>query len=169
VRRPLRRLVPAAGACCALAAVAWALGVDGPHTVALGLAGATTVVAAGAFPRSGDPFWPEGPPQDGGRGWHGAALQSRLLERLDAEPDRIPRLLVPRLRDLLTGALAERGVAPGSVAARSLVGPELYDLLSASTWPAGAPGATEVTRRVLARADELRGDRTAPTDGRADA
>lgn len=150
-------LVPVLVALVAVGGGAWLAGVDAEHAGAIGLAAAAVLLGVRSIARTPDPFWPDPPQVETGRGWHGAALQSRLLEQLDAEPDRIPRLLLPRLRSLVTAVLTERGVAAGSVQARELVGPQLHDLLVASTWTAsGRPGATELTDRVLTRVDELR-------------
>lgn len=140
-------LVPAAGA--------WAVGMDAGHGAAVGLAAAAVVGSLRSLARAAEPGWPQDPAVDAGRGWHGAALQARLLERLDVEPDRVPRLLLPRLRALLADAVARHGVDPRSAAARRLVGADLYDLLGATTWGRGRPAATDLTRRVLDRVDEL--------------
>jgi len=141
----------------ALGAAAWVLGMDVGHAGAIALTGAGVAVVVGSVMRAPDPTWPDDPDAAAGRGWHGAALQSRLLERLDAEPDRVQRLLLPRLRGLLVAALARQGVAdPRSPQARQLVGVELYDLLDRPTWPGDlAVTATDLTAAVLARLDEL--------------
>lgn len=160
-RRTVRALVTGGG----LGLAAWLLGMDPGHAAAVAAASTGIAATVGAVVRVPDPAWPDGPDVDAGRGWHGAALQSRLLERLDAEPERIPRLLLPRLRSLLAVALARHGVAdPGSARARELVGAGLHDLLSRSTWTArGLPTATELTAAVVARLDDLRApDRGAP-------
>jgi len=147
--------LPPVAMCLALGAGAWLAGADPGHSVALGLGAGATSFAVTSLRRLPDPRWPDPPEVDGGRGWHGAALQSRLLERLDVEPERIPRLLLPRLRALVSSALVTRGAVPASAQARELVGAELYDLLSAATWADGRPNATELTDRVVSRVAEL--------------
>lgn len=153
---PLRWVRPALAG-IALGLGAWVLGMDVGHAAAVTLTGAGVALVVGSVGRVPDPTWPDDPHVDAGRGWHGAALQSRLLERLDAEPERVPRLLLPRLRALFVPALARRRIAdPRSPQARGVVGAELYDLLSRSTWTArDGVTATDVTAAVLARLEEL--------------
>jgi hypothetical protein len=83
-------------------------------------------------------------------------LADRALEQLDADPERVPRTLLPRLRDLAAGRLRRLGVPATSPRARTLLGDELYDLLDDGPGRHHArPGATVLTRRLLDRLDEI--------------
>ncbi len=166
--RPTRLL--GAGVRAAIALVltgfaAWSVGIDTGHLVALALAVGAVTLAVQVVAPAPVVGWTIEPELELGVGWHQVLLADRALEQLDAEPERVPRTLLPRLRELAAGRLHRLGVPATSPRARDLLGDELYDLLGDAPGHAARPGATDLTRRLLDRLDEI--DPPEETDDRA--
>ena len=129
--RPLRAGVLALVVAMPTGMLAFVTGVDLGHTLALALVAGAVTLAVQMVPPAPVVGWPGPPESDEGTGWHQARLLARHLEQLDAEPDRVPTVLLPRLRALASTRLARLGARADSARARELIGAELYDILGA--------------------------------------
>ncbi len=99
--------------------------------------------------------WTLEPEIDRGVGWHQVLLTAGALEQLDAEPARVPHVLLPRLRGLAAARLHRLGVPATSPRARQLLGDHLYDLLGDAPGGPPRPAATDLAGRLLDRLDEI--------------
>ncbi len=165
-RSRLRGASVRAGVGAVLAGAAtWSVGVDTGHLLAIALLVGAATLAVQVVAPAPVVGWTLEPEIPRGVGWHQVLLTAGALEQLDAEPQRVPRTLLPRLRDLAAGRLHRLGVAVTSPRARELLGDELYDLLGDAPGAPARPTATLLTRRLLDRLDEI--DPPEETDARA--
>lgn len=146
-----RLVIPVLGALLA-AGLAWVVGLDTGHVVLLGIA---VLLIAGAVRVLGRPAaseWAGQVDDSSGTGCHVVALQARILQECESDPDRFERLLAPRLRRLAAGRLHAAGYALGDPVMRELLGPQVFDGLR----PGQAPRrGTAYVSRLLDRLDDL--------------